>query len=366
MKLQLICFFAVWLANCFFNLEHACSEPKPFSSASAERELKFPVDHGAHSDFQTEWWYYTGHLFIEGEPENLPQFGFQLTFFRRSGRSGAALDSWDQQYMAHAALSDARSASFYSARRQASAGLGVAGSSATELRTWLQGWKAERRSNDHHLEAAYMVDGKHIEISLVATEQGPPLLHGAKGFSRKGACASCASHYYSLPGMSVRGTVRVGSELFKVGGLVWMDHEFMSSALDTDQVGWDWFAFMGPKQTALMLFMLRRADGSWSYTSGTIRRGENTQVFQLLPKQVQVKKTWRSAITGAVYPVAWRFSLPDFGLDFSAEARFNAQEHTPSTKDSIVYWEGALSTSQPGMLGYAELTGYAAALQQDF
>lgn len=354
------------LVSFFLAIASAWTQSPPFSSASVERQLQFPFDHGAHADFQTEWWYYTGHLLIDGAPADLPQISFQLTFFRRSGRSGAALDSWDQQYMAHAALSDTRSANFYSARRQASAGLGVAGSSAGELRTWLQGWKAERRGNQHHLQAAYKVDNKEIELSLVATEQGQPLLHGQNGYSQKGNCSTCASHYYSLPGMTVSGTIRVGAEVFKVRGLVWMDHEFMSSALDKDQVGWDWFAFMGPDNMALMLFALRQADGSWSYTSGTLRRGGITQVFKLLPNQVRVKRNWRSAVTGAEYPVAWQFTLPQFGLDFSAEARFEAQEHTPSSKDSIVYWEGALSTSQSGLLGYAELTGYAAAMKQDF
>ena len=36
-----------------------------FSRASAPIEFKFPLDHGAHPDFQTEWWYYTGNLTTE-------------------------------------------------------------------------------------------------------------------------------------------------------------------------------------------------------------------------------------------------------------------------------------------------------------
>ena len=41
---------------------------------------EFPRDHGAHTDFKTEWWYFTGNLTAEtGE-----RFGYQLTFFRRA------------------------------------------------------------------------------------------------------------------------------------------------------------------------------------------------------------------------------------------------------------------------------------------
>ena len=58
------------------------------SSAGAEEFLRadrpwyweFPRDHGSHPEFQTEWWYFTGHL---GEPGSTdPRFGFQFTFFR--------------------------------------------------------------------------------------------------------------------------------------------------------------------------------------------------------------------------------------------------------------------------------------------
>ena len=37
--------------------------------------LRFPMDHGAHPDFRTEWWYVTGHA-RAGDRE----FGFQVTF----------------------------------------------------------------------------------------------------------------------------------------------------------------------------------------------------------------------------------------------------------------------------------------------
>ena len=33
-----------------------------FEVALPGRVLSFPHDHAAHPAFQTEWWYYTGHL----------------------------------------------------------------------------------------------------------------------------------------------------------------------------------------------------------------------------------------------------------------------------------------------------------------
>src|SRR5947209_4634972 len=39
--------------------------------------FRFPRDHAAHPEYQTEWWYYTGHLSSGGR-----RFGFELTFFQ--------------------------------------------------------------------------------------------------------------------------------------------------------------------------------------------------------------------------------------------------------------------------------------------
>jgi predicted secreted hydrolase len=36
--------------------------PTGFAVADGSRPLTFPEDFGAHPDFRTEWWYYTGNL----------------------------------------------------------------------------------------------------------------------------------------------------------------------------------------------------------------------------------------------------------------------------------------------------------------
>ncbi|WP_373499013.1 lipocalin-like domain-containing protein, partial [Desulfococcus sp.] len=40
----------------------------------------FPADHGSHPGYAIEWWYFTGHLYLEGA--STPRFGYQFTFFR--------------------------------------------------------------------------------------------------------------------------------------------------------------------------------------------------------------------------------------------------------------------------------------------
>ena len=65
----------------------------------------FPRDHGAHHEFSTEWWYFTGHL----STDSLATYGFELTFFRvDSPFESNDQNSWtiDHIYLAHFALTD--------------------------------------------------------------------------------------------------------------------------------------------------------------------------------------------------------------------------------------------------------------------
>ncbi len=49
-----------------------------------------------------------------------------------------------------------------------------------------------------------------------------------------------------------------------------MDHEFFSSGLDKDEVGWDWLSLQLADNTELMLYRLRHKDGSVDpFSSGT-------------------------------------------------------------------------------------------------
>ncbi len=77
---------------------------------------EFPRDYFNHSDFQTEWWYYTGNLkSAEGH-----HFGFELTFFRQAvNRDPANKSTWEVKdlYLAHLALSDIDGGKFFHSER---------------------------------------------------------------------------------------------------------------------------------------------------------------------------------------------------------------------------------------------------------
>jgi predicted secreted hydrolase len=75
-----------------------------FARATTPREFRFPRDHGAHEEFATEWWYFTGNVYSSSNRH----FGFELTFFRYalSAEPVERESAWaaNQVWLAHFAI----------------------------------------------------------------------------------------------------------------------------------------------------------------------------------------------------------------------------------------------------------------------
>ena len=403
----------------------ASAESQSFERAAAGRVLSFPLDHGMHPSFQTEWWYFTGQLFDEsGKPFQDPaSYGFQLTFFRRAaevsatqasasqaarkltGAGGPVPGAAAQLYLAHAALSvlndsplkgsvpDGR---FTYSKRLSSGPLGLAGASPAGLRVWNREWKAEMMGDAIVLEfsvPAETAEGKagsgEVEVRLVARITEDPVLQGDKGYSPKGSCQGCASFYYSYPRLELTGHIKRGESYQRVHGIGWMDHEFMSNALSPNQVGWDWFSFNTKDGSSVMLFQLRDKQGQPDFASGTIVNrspGKERQVHVLGKDDftIQVLDTWKSPKTQGQYPSRWRIRVPSAGFDTEVVVRLSNQElvfdgpisggtvsdgtvsdgtvSEGQGKRGVAYWEGAVSNLDNSVLGYVEMTGYAGSM----
>ena len=113
--------------------------------------------------------------------------------------------------------------------------------------------------------------GLNLSLDLNLADLKGPILQGDHGYSRKGPEPGNASYYVSLPRIATEGAVTVDDKAFTVDGLSWMDHEWSTSALGAEQAGWDWFSIQLDDNTELMLFQLRRADGTVdAFSSGTL------------------------------------------------------------------------------------------------
>jgi predicted secreted hydrolase len=334
-----------------------------FQAADGSRPLVFPDDFGAHPEFRTEWWYYTGNL----QTREGRRFGFELTFFRVGLLPPTVVlpadSAWYNHslYFAHFAVSDIADNRFYAFERYARPGPGLAGAQAAPYRVWLEDWHvAETRPGGYRLNAA---EGE-IALTLTLTDTLGVILHGENGYSRKGQNPTNASYYYSQPRLQAEGTVRLAGRDFAVQGLAWKDHEFSTALLDENQVGWDWFSLQFDDGAALMLFQLRERDGGISASSsGTVIAADGTtQTLTRSDFTITVLDTWRSPRSGGVYPAGWQVSIPALECRLGIEPWMADQElHFRA----VTYWEGAVrfaGTCQGRQVqgnGYVELTGYA-------
>jgi predicted secreted hydrolase len=79
-------------------------------------------------------------------------------------------------------------------------------------------------------------------------------------------------------------------------------------------------------------------------------------------------RAWRSAASGAVYPLEWSVALPGEDIALRIAPAFDAQEQPAAEGTPFAYWEGAVwaeGTRGGRPLrgeGYLELTGYAGEL----
>jgi predicted secreted hydrolase len=331
--------------------------------ATAGYQYLFPRDHASHNDYKIEWWYYTGNL----ETVSGRRFGYQLTFFRTGITPQAANPSrWAVRdlYMVHFCISDIEQKAFHSFEKLNRAGIGWAGAASDSYRVWNEGWQAQMQGKEHLLKAG---NGDY-QLDLRLSPDKPEVIHGENAISQKGALAGNASHYFSLTRLASTGSLRVGGESFAVTGLSWMDHEFGTSFLEESQTGWDWFSIQLEDKRELMMFQIRRADGSLDpRSSGTLIEADGRAVhipfadFNLRPTGA----SWRSEASGATYPVGWLIDLPRFALRLNVKAAFDNQELKTTESTAVTYWEGSVDVegtngeSKIKGRGYLEMTGYS-------
>jgi predicted secreted hydrolase len=363
-----------------------------YTRAVEVRDFRFPDDHGPHEDFRTEWWYVTGNLTADDGRD----FGFQFTVFRNalaptasgaataaspsgtspSGISGSGTSAspaspsrWatNQAYMGHFALTDIESDAFRAAELFSRGTAFVAGARANPFAVWIEDWRLS--AEDPGGVAAFPMrlvagaDDASLDLTLEAGK--PVVLQGDHGLSRKGPDDGNASYYYSHTRMPARGKLVLGPDTVRVTGLAWLDREWSTSALDEGLVGWDWFAFQLDDGWDMIVYRLRREDGSAAAASeGALidSAGNRTPLAWGRDVIVEHTGTWTSPLDGTVYPAGWRVRLPARGWDLNVRPAISDQE----LRLAFRYWEGAVTiegTGDGGRLvsgrGYVELTGYA-------
>lgn len=329
-----------------------------FERAIGARPLSFPADHGPHPRFRTEWWYWTGNLSdAEGRA-----FGYQLTMFRDAlGPPVERASAWgaDSIYLAHLAITDARSGRFHSAERFSRAALGLAGAAGEPMRVWVGSWRAEQTAPGRFRLRAGL-DGAALDLELAARK--PLVAQGAEGRWQKGDAPGNASYYYSWTRLATTGSLSLAGRVLAVSGSSWMDREWASGALTAEQSGWDWFALQLEDGSDLMYYRLRRLDGTPDPHSAGVLVDAQGAVRRLDGASLTLRETaaWESPASGVRYPAGWTLSVAGAGLTLEVEPLVADQE----LRHRLRYWEGAVTVrgrrgerALDGR-GYVELVGY--------
>jgi predicted secreted hydrolase len=329
---------------------------------------EFPRDHHAHENFRTEWWYFTGNL----TTDRGRRFGYELTFFRQGIRPPNERGGTTSRFIvndlkfAHFTVTDVSGKKFFFYQKTSRGSFGEAGFDRGNDIAWIDSWNL-RMNADGTFDLA--ADAADARLSLHLVPERPPVIHGANGVSRKAAGKGHASHYYSITRLDTTGELSVRGKRFSVGGESWFDHEWATNQLAPEQAGWNWVSAQFDDGSELMLYEMRLSSGKIDpVSSGTFITADG-EVIPLTNAEFKMTPTafWKSAVTKANYPVAWRVEVARIQLAFTIEPALRNQElvFTP-----LIYWEGAfdLVGTRAGKStrghGYLELTGYAEPLRE--
>lgn len=325
----------------------------------APRAWRWPADDGAHPQYPTEWWYFAGSL--PPTEAGGDTHAFHLAFFRRtvspdtSGRTSrwAARDI----YLAHLSLTNERTGERFTEERAGRDAFGMASAATDTFDVRLEPWRAFRFGSLDRYRLQVVSTGAVFDLPLGPLS--PRVLHGDGGLVAKGDTAF--SHYVSIPRMGGVGVVRIGSRTHTLRGHAWFDHEFMNAARPAGVVGWDWFGLHLDDGASLMIYLLRRPDGTWTPFSGGTHLSVDSTVTHLAAADIEVDVLhhWESPRSRATYPAGWRLRVPRLGIDVEARPIVADQEFVGRIT-GLAYWEGvvALTGTHTGR-GFAELTGYA-------
>lgn len=325
------------------------------------RPLKFPRDHGAHPDYRIEWWYLTGWLDAASGP-----LGFQVTFFRTRTEVDPANPSKfaaTQLIIAHAALADPGRGALMHDQAIARVALGAASASESDTDVHLGRWSFTRAADDTY---RCRLPARGFTLDFIARPTQPLLLQGDRGLSRKGPLPQHASYYYSQPQLEVQARVARDHGEVAATGRGWLDHEWSSTVLAAEAVGWDWLGINLDDGGALTAFQLRRRGGGAAVHAYASLRAANGTLRTFSSGEVAFEplSTWTSPRTRATWPVAQTVTVDR--RRFTTRPLMNDQELDSRMSSGAVYWEGASELLESGRRvgrGYLEMTGYVAPIR---
>jgi predicted secreted hydrolase len=322
-----------------------------FATVVPGRTFAFPADHGPHPEFRIEWWYVTANL----ADARGAAYGAQWTLFRQAIAADGPQEGWANQqiWMGHAAVTRADTHRF--AQAFARGGIGQAGVGAKPFRAWIDAWEMRGLDpvNDNNIAPCELkASGADFSYTLRLDADRPLVLQGDGGYSRK-SLREQASYYYSQLHYTAKGVLTIDDKPVDVTGQAWLDREWSSQPLASDQSGWDWLSLHFNGGDKLMLYRMRQTDGQHYGSGKWIAPDGKTEQFA--SADIAMTPLAFTEIEKRKIPTTWRIAIPKMALSIECTP-LNARSWMGT---SFPYWEGPISFagSHTG-LGYLEMTGY--------
>lgn len=332
------------------------SEAEGFAPVKPGWQYVFPNDHGAHPDFRMDAWYFTGHLTTtQGQ-----HFGFQMTFVRVAlAPEKPDIDSawaFNEIYRAHVAITDIGHKQFHASERFSRAALGLAGAAQTPVRVWLDNW--EMRMPDQtqpHFQLRAVAEEIRLTLDLESVKQAITNVDTGTGNPH--------FHGYWLPRLQTSGVLEVSRGAFTVNGSATLNHVWGGMSLYRGQLSLNRFVLQLDDNRDILLFQLRRRDGSAEPISTGLLIAPGGAIRQLRRQDltIDVLDQWQSAEGGVRYPSRWRLQIPKEDLELDIIPMLENQELNLSVR----YWAGVvrITGKSAGQVvsgtGQVELTAYA-------
>ena len=162
------------------------------------------------------------------------------------------------------------------------------------------------------------------------------MLQGDGGYSRK-SLREQASYYYSQPHYTAKGSIIIDDKPVDVTGQAWLDREWSSQPLASDQSGWDWLSLHFKSGDKLMLYRMRQTDGQ-HYGSGKWIAPDGKAEL-LASADIAMTPLAFTEIEGRKIPTSWRIAIPKLALAIDCTP-LNAKSWMGT---SFPYWEGPIS-----------------------
>jgi predicted secreted hydrolase len=282
-------------------------------------------------------------------------YGAQWTLFRQAMAPGAQQEGWASQqiWMGHAAVTSVDT--HRTSETFARGGVGQAGVEAKPFRAWIDSW--EMRGLDGMSDTAIApldlkTAGADFSYALRLDADRPLVLQGDGGYSRKSERGQ-ASYYFSQPYFKAAGILTIDDKPVQVTGHAWMDREWSSQPLASDQTGWDWFSLHLESGAKLMLFRLRQKDGQNYFSGNWI--GLDGKSVQVASADIVMTPISSTEVADRKVPTRWSIAIPSRGLKIETTP-LNARSWMAT---SFPYWEGPISfRGNHSGVGYLEMTGY--------